>query len=230
MSIELPEGSGIIISGKLPCLQRGSWFEPPIVIQATLMPMNLIQIGAFTGIFGGRLGSCKIGRYCSIAYDVDIASDQHPTDWLSTSMLQYVPDVHGWGHWLKDNGYPYFPPTQPFNSKVPAEIGNDVWIGQGVFIKSGVKIGDGAIIAAHSVVVNDIPPYAIAAGVPAVVKKMRFDEVIINELLELKWWNYSIASIDGIDFKNISFAIKFLKDKINKNQLQQYSPITYKES
>lgn len=230
MSFNFPEDSGINIADKIPPLHRDSWFEPPIIVQATLAPMNLIQIGAFTGIYGGRLGHCKIGRYCSIASGVDIASDQHPIDWISSSMVQYVPNIHGWSDWLKRHGNAYYAPTAPFSSNALVEIGNDVWIGQGVFIKSGVKIGDGAIVGARSVVLSDIPPYSIAVGTPAVVKKMRFDQATIEKLLELKWWDYNINSIEGIDFKRVPSAIETIIIKIKDKELLPYLPTVYRNN
>ena len=229
MSIIFPDDSGIFFSKKLPKLHPDSWFEPPVIVQAVLAPMNLIQIGAFTGIYGGRLGHCKIGRYCSIAYDVDIASDQHPIDRLSSSMMHYVPNVHGWGDWLKRNNFEYHPPINSFNSNSIVEIGNDVWIGQGVFIKSGVKIGDGAIIGARSVVLDDIPPYSIAVGTPAKEKKMRFDQLTIEKLLELKWWNYNVSSIQALDFSSILSVIEILTSKINNEEITLYNPVRYSD-
>lgn len=230
MSLNFPEDSGIDIAGKIPPLHRDSWFEPPIIVHATLAPMNLIQIGAFTGIYGGRLGHCRIGRYCSIASGVDIASDQHPINWMSSSMVQYVPNIHGWGDWLKRHDYAYYLPIASFSSNAQVEIGNDVWIGQGVFIKSGVKIGDGAIVGARTVVLNDIPPYSIVVGTPGVVKKMRYDQATIEKLLEIKWWNYNINSIEGIDFKNVSSAIETMINKIKDKELLPYSPTVYREN
>ena len=230
MSFNFPEDSGIDIADKIPPLHRDSWFEPPIIVQAALAPMNLIQIGAFTGIYGGRLGHCKIGRYCSIASGVDIASDQHPIDWISSSMVQYVPNIHGWSDWLMRHDNAYYAPTAPFSSNALVEIGNDVWIGQGVFIKSGVKIGDGAIVGARSVVLSDIPPYSIVVGTPAVVKKMRFDQATIEKLLELKWWDYNINSIEGIDFKNVSSAIETMIIKIKDKELLPYLPTVYRNN
>jgi len=198
-----------------------------VVIQATLAVNNLIQVGAFTGIYGGRLGHCNIGRYCSIAPGVDIASDQHPVNWLSTSMVQYVNNVHSWGHWLEKQGETYIPPKQVFNSNALVEIGNDVWIGQGVFVKSGVKIGHGAIVAAHTVVLEDVPPYAIAAGVPAKVKRYRFDGLTIARLLELQWWNYNINALTDIDFSNVDTATDRITAAIESGELKEFNSPKY---
>ena len=71
----------------------------------------------------------------------------------------------------------------------PVEIGNDVWIGRECVIMPGVKIGDGAIVAAYSVVVKDIPPYWVAGGNPAKPLKPRFDEELTALLLDFRWWD-----------------------------------------
>ena len=68
-------------------------------------------------------------------------------------------------------------------------VGNDVWIGQDSLILPGVHIGDGAVIAARSVVSRDVPPYGVAGGNPARVRKKRFGEALIQILLELRWWD-----------------------------------------
>ena len=69
-------------------------------------------------------------------------------------------------------------------------MGNDVWIGQNVTIMTGVKIGDGAIIAANSVVTKNVDSYSIVGRNPAKFIKKRFDDELIEYLLELKWWNW----------------------------------------
>jgi acetyltransferase-like isoleucine patch superfamily enzyme len=223
LTLSFAPSSGVHIAHPLPSLHESSWVEAPVVIQASLAPNNLIQVGAFTGIYGGKLGHCKVGRYCSIAPGVDIASDQHPHNWLSSSMVQYVPDIHGWSSWLKQNGYPSELPINRFNSNSCVEIGNDVWIGQGVFIKSGVKIGDGAIVAAHSVVISDVPPYAIIAGVPAVVKRYRFDDSIIDKMTKIKWWEYNIHAVSSrIDFSNVAEALAMLEAEIEDGRIEKY--------
>jgi acetyltransferase-like isoleucine patch superfamily enzyme len=71
-------------------------------------------------------------------------------------------------------------------------IGHDVWIGHGAYIRAGIKIGNGAIVAAHSVVVGDVPPYAIVAGNPAKIKRFRFAEDIVAALERLRWWRFAI--------------------------------------
>lgn len=222
---------GLVVPPNTPKLHPDSTFELPVCIHATLAHHNLINVGAFTGIYGGRIGHCTIGRYCSIAPGVDIASDQHPTDWLSSSMMQYVPNLHGWGDWLTRNNYDYVEPKQKFKSNTPVNIGNDVWIGQGVFIKSGVNIGHGAVIAAHSVVTNDIPPYAIAAGVPAKIKKYRFSDETIKRLLNVEWWNYNISTIKNIDFSNIENTLSQLEESISQGDLTPFNfkSIKYKD-
>ncbi|MCY7390482.1 MAG: CatB-related O-acetyltransferase, partial [Leptolyngbyaceae cyanobacterium CAN_BIN12] len=74
-------------------------------------------------------------------------------------------------------------------------IGNDVWLGYESLIMPGVTIGDGAVIAARSVVVKDIPAYAIAGGNPAQSIKQRFTDAEIAQLLALQWWNWEIEKI-----------------------------------
>jgi virginiamycin A acetyltransferase len=81
-------------------------------------------------------------------------------------------------------------------SKGPITIGNDVWIGTQCVILSGSTIGDGAVIAANSVVTADIPPYAIAAGSPARVLRYRFSDAIIERLMKLEWWAWSRVKLE----------------------------------
>jgi acetyltransferase-like isoleucine patch superfamily enzyme len=218
---------GVNIAGSMPPLHPRSWVEAPVVIQAQIAPHNLIQIGAFTGVYGGRIGHSRIGRYCSIAPGVDIASDQHPVNWLSSSMLQYVNNVHGWGAWLQGQGETYCPPSKHFESNATVEIGNDVWIGQGVFVKSGVKIGDGAVVGARSVVIDDVPPYSIVVGAPARVKRYRFDDATIARMLDLQWWKYNIAAIRGIDFSNVNAALDRIAESVSAGELAPFNPPIY---
>ncbi len=74
-------------------------------------------------------------------------------------------------------------------------IGNDVWIGMEAVVMPGVTIGDGAIVAARSVVTHDVPPYAIVAGNAARVVKMRFDKQTVRRLLSVAWWDWPVDKI-----------------------------------
>jgi virginiamycin A acetyltransferase len=87
--------------------------------------------------------------------------------------------------------------TSSWPNKGDTIVGNDVWIGHESVIMPAVSIGDGAIIAARSVVTKDVPPYAIVAGNPANVIRMRFDEKTIASLLKIKWWNWSVDMISN---------------------------------
>jgi tetrahydrodipicolinate N-succinyltransferase len=82
-------------------------------------------------------------------------------------------------------------------------IGNDVWTGHNVNILPGVSVDDGAVIGAGSVVTKDVPPYAIVAGVPAQVRRMRFPERTIERLLRLKWWELELSELSGLPFRDI---------------------------
>lgn len=103
-------------------------------------------------------------------------------------------------------------------------IGNDVWIGHNATILPGVKIGDGAIIGAYSVVAKDIPPYAVAVGNPVKIVKYRFDEELISLLLKYKWWNKEEEEINKIlpilTSSDLNYVKSFLKEEINKNNIE----------
>ena len=85
--------------------------------------------------------------------------------------------------------------TTAWDNKGDIVIGNDVWIGYEAVIMAGVHIGDSAIIAARTVVTKDVPPYTIVGGTPAKEIRKRFDAEIIQQLLLLKWWNWSTDKI-----------------------------------
>jgi tetrahydrodipicolinate N-succinyltransferase len=82
-------------------------------------------------------------------------------------------------------------------------VGNDVWMGHHVNIMGGVTVGDGAIIAAGSIVTRDVPPYAIVAGVPAQIKRYRFSDKTIERLLRAKWWELELADLSELPFRDI---------------------------
>jgi acetyltransferase-like isoleucine patch superfamily enzyme len=133
-----------------------------------------------------------IGHFCSIAADCKIfLGGDHRVDWITTFPFgfQYIDELGP----EKYTGHPF--------SKGGVEIGHDVWIGRGVTIMAGVKIGNGAVIAANSHVVRSVGDFEIHGGNPARPLKNRFDDDIINLLNELKWWELQVENIREI--KNI---------------------------
>ena len=86
-------------------------------------------------------------------------------------------------------------PKKAWDNKGNIVIGNDVWIGYEAIILAGVTIGDGAIIGTRAVVTKDVPPYTIVGGIPAKAIRLRFPKKDIEQLLELKWWDWSIEKI-----------------------------------
>jgi virginiamycin A acetyltransferase len=165
---------------------------------------GVIRVGHQTTINGPNISilslmnPISIGSYCSIAKDVTIQEYNHKVDRVSTYYV--TKNVFNGSN------------RSELHTKGPITIGNDVWIGTKAIILSGVKIGDGAVIAAGSIVTRDVPPYAIVAGVPAQIIKYRFDKEIISKLLEIQWWNWSTEKL----LRNkLFFSAELTVDAIN---------------
>ena len=199
-------------------------FEPPCVLGGACNFKTAIRVGAWSNIAGekgrGEIREVTIGRYCSIADKVDINPLQHPVDWLSISARQYNA---GFLEFNRFGGKDVR--VLEWETEKRVEIGNDVWVGTNAVIMGGVKIGDGAIVAAGAVVTKDVPPYAIVGGVPAKVLKYRFDEATIKELLALKWWDYDIADFGEVDWSDVTKAIATIRAKLAGNPaIKPYTP------
>lgn len=136
----------------------------------------------------GEKAELKIGKFCSIANNVEVfTGGNHRVDWFTT---------YPFGHIHRDIFVGFNGEGHPA-TKGDVTIGNDVWIGNGVTIMSGITIGDGAVIGAKSVVVKNVAPYSIVGGNPAKELKKRFSDDIINKLLELKWWEWEDNKINA---------------------------------
>jgi virginiamycin A acetyltransferase len=167
-----------------------------------LLENQALQLGDGTYIAKGSKISCKnvsigqgtringsiklkggdrihIGKYCAIGEDVDILSTNHTTNTIN---MQNVLQIEITG-------------TVTPAVKKGIEIGNNVWIGDRAIILPGIKIGDGAVIGAGSVVTKDVSPFCIHAGNPAKFIRKRFEEDVIELLLQMKWWDWSLEQM-----------------------------------
>jgi len=127
-----------------------------------------------------------IGKFCSIAHNVKIfLGGNHNPEWVSSYPFGWINQ-----ELLGSQKYSGHPRT---NGDVIIE--DDVWIGYGSTIMSGVTIGCGAVVAANSHVVTNIPSYEIWGGNPARLIRKRFGPEIIEKLIEIKWWNHPIEKI-----------------------------------
>lgn len=140
---------------------RGSYGEPSVLAYA--LSDGIVRIGAF----------------CAMAQGVTfLVGGDHRLDWVSTFPFRVVWGLPGAGH----DGHPA--------SKGDIVVGNDVWLGRNATILSGVRIGDGAAVAAEAVVTKDVRPYAVVAGNPAREVRRRFADDEVDRLLALRWWEW----------------------------------------
>lgn len=148
------------------------------------MPVNFVfgpySYGEKPTEFGdwGMNGTITTGKFCSISGLKFMLNGNHRTEGFTSYPVHLL-------------GCRFI---EAFKKPIPT-IGNDVWIGANVTVYSGSSIGDGAVIGGNSVVTSHIPPYAIAAGNPARVRKYRFPPEIIEKLLKYKWWDFPIDMI-----------------------------------
>lgn len=148
-----------------------------------------ISIGEYTygvsnqTVFMVRPNDCvTIGKYCSFGPGVRIFPSGEHNFRLPSTFPFYARMMNKGVH-------------RDTYSKGEVIIGNDVWVGANVLILSGVRVGDGAVLAAGSVIVKDVEPYAIVSGVPATTLQYRFKPETIEAMLQIKWWDWGEAVI-----------------------------------
>ena len=132
-----------------------------------------VDIGNWTSIAGGCIFHCN---------------DNHA--WIQNK--QFVSNFP-FGEWFMDRESREVYPMS--GGKGGVTIGNDVWVGEGCQFMSGVHIGDGAIVAAGSIVTKDVPAYTMVAGNPAKVKYYKYDKETIEKLLKIQWWDWGVDTI-----------------------------------
>lgn len=210
MSGRAPVSSRALAKAGVEVLQRPGGLTLPtqtrIEVPASLkwtQYEHSLELGAFSYQVSGYCFAARIGRYVSMGEEVQIGRQNHPMDWASTSPAFYLGDRlfelgQGWrdaGAYHRPQPAPSVPPTRV----QVTTIGNDVWVGHGALISAGVTVGDGAVVAAHAVVTKDVPPYAVVAGNPAVIKKSRLPAALISPMLRARWWRFAPWQLSALD-------------------------------
>lgn len=170
------------------------------------------SIGRFTFVNSSTLWNCDVGSFCSIAPDSLLGCSSHPLDRISTSPAFYRKQhiISTLTHVDTYDDYP----AKTF-------IGHDVWVGSRAIILPGLRIGNGAVIGAGSVVTKNVDPYAVIGGVPARIIKHRFPKDIIEKLELLKWWEKDIEFlVDNISLFSLDvhrrLAIELIHEAIKQ--------------
>lgn len=220
--------------------RQGGWHEGGILAMPTpdvtveeyssfFTPTTFYSTGAFSYSWSPFPGFVTVGRYCSIAGGVEIIPSSHPTHLFTTSSMLYDASLMHRKLYCEDVGLDptkvASPEQHPSNGKW-ITIGNDVYIGTWVRIRQGVDIGDGAIIGAGSVVTKSVPPYAVVAGNPAQVVRMRYDQETIDALLAARWWDYDFSQVTEI--ASSSRDVTPLLEAISRGSLSEFNPAKHR--
>jgi virginiamycin A acetyltransferase len=158
----------------------------------------------FFEFYGDKL---IIGKFCQIASGVEFIMNgvNHQMKCISTFPF-YI-----FEKWNEN-----IPSLDKMPLKGDTIIGNDVWIGQNSTILPGVRIGDGVIIGTKSVVGSNVEPYSIVAGNPAKIIRKRFDDELIELMLEFKWWDLPVEEINKLIPLLHDNNLEYVKEKIKE--------------
>ncbi|HWA20419.1 MAG TPA: DapH/DapD/GlmU-related protein [Devosia sp.] len=130
-----------------------------------------------------QIAYATIGKFANIAAHVRIYASRHPTELASLHHFTYR---SSWYFDDAEDNKAFF----QWRAEHDIAVGHDTWIGHGAVIMPGVSVGNGAIVGSNAVVTRDVPPYAIAVGVPARIIKMRFDDRTADRMERLAWWDW----------------------------------------
>jgi len=227
---KLGEGERWHLRSRLGC-ESDCRIEPYAAIhQGNYLPAFM---GAFSYSHSMLHNKLRLGRYVSIGEAVRWMGDRHPIEWISSSPFSY-------GRAALQGIRAYYRDHDPGGRARPREfsqpdatihIGNDVWIADEAMIARGVTIGDGAVVAARSLVLDDVPPYAVVGGAPARVLRPRFAEPIVERLLKAQWWRYAPLTIESLPMEEPERFLDALEARLAEDPPPPFEPppLTYDE-
>jgi acetyltransferase-like isoleucine patch superfamily enzyme len=196
--------------------------EAPVEVAAEIDTARPCRIGAFTSVAGGMLRHVAIGRYCTVAGGVQTGWADAPERWATTSAPARLADPHGWASLLGHDGHA--PPDDFPPARQGTTIGHDVWIGEGAFLRPGVTVGDGAVVAPRTMVMADVAPFAVVEGAPAQVVRMRFDEATVARLLALAWWRFSLFQLPPALPRDVAAFLDHVEQAAARGAIEPYEP------
>ena len=178
--------------------------------------------GAFSYTHSGFGGNATIGRYCSIAPSSRLMGKEHPLDRISTHTFTCRDYYNKWvaeSFGVELGAIPF-----ERTDRGGLIVHHDVWIGGSVLLRPGVSIGTGAVVAAGSVVVKDVPPFAIVGGNPARLIRYRFDEKTFERILAMAWWRFHVRDFAGLDMADTHGFLDGLSERIEAGTITAYCP------
>jgi hypothetical protein len=174
-----------------------------------------LVVGAFTYSHSPLKAFVSVGRYGSLGAQIAWLSGDHPVERPSTSPMFYETQLmHGMATYFEDARAEARTLPFPQSARV-LKIGHDVWIGDGAMIRRGVTIGDGAVIGARSLVLDDVPPYAVVHGSPARVSRMRFPEDQVARFQRAAWWRFRPEVLQQLPQDNPAAFLDQLEERVN---------------
>jgi acetyltransferase-like isoleucine patch superfamily enzyme len=164
---------------------------------------HICSVGALSYSQSAGMLFSSIGRYCSIANLVHTIGDRHPLEHVTTSSFAYGVEKTPF-QWARNDllGGSSQQVRPSILTKAPPVAEHDVWIGDRVTLQRGITLGTGCVIGAGAMVTKDVSPYAIVAGVPAAIIRMRFPEKIVERLLASQWWTRHPRVLFDLDIRD----------------------------
>jgi len=196
--------------------------EAPVHVAGRIDTALPCRIGAFTTVGEALLRHVAIGRYCTLADGVQTGWDAAPESWATTSAPARLADPHGWASLLGHDAHQ--PPDDFPAQRRGTTIGHDVWIGQGAYLRAGITLGDGAVVAPRAMVMQDVPPYAVVEGAPARIVRTRFDAATVARLLALAWWRFSLFQLPPDLTRDIGRFLDHLEQAAARGAIEPYEP------